>query len=399
MFKEEYQAAFSKVTASRETHRRVMNMANRKHKSTGRRIAALAAAVIALMAVTVTAFAAEEITGWFRSHFARSSGKELSAEQIEYIERNEQVLGESQTQNDWTVELRSAMNDGTTASIILGITAPEGVDLEPERDDQGGLLETFTPGNGGMAGAEEDVPEILTASKGVVWSSLSYAWEEDGDGLDNTKNYVIQIWPDMERSTVAPFGEDAEYYIHIENLVREYEDEEYRRELLNGKYKGQTDVMFTSEETARLYCAEVLAEGTWDFTVSFRTEDAQAVELLTEPVTTLASIFRKVGPEITDYVQVDEEVTLTSVVLRPLSVTFFYADCDGGPSFTAGPEHADWHVYVVMRDGSQIELHAYGASGTGYRTLEAETPIVLEEADHILMADGTMIPVPAQETE
>ena len=52
--------------------------------------------------------------------------------------------------------------------------------------------------------------------------------------------------------------------------------------------------------------------------------------------------------------------------------------------------YEDKYIYVVMRDGSQIALHTDGI-GT---VLKAESPIVLSEVDHILMPDGTKLPVP-----
>lgn len=397
--KRDYQGAFSKVTASEETYRRVMNMANQKRKHTGRGIVrkALIAAVIVSM-LAVTAGAVEYVSGWLAVHFSDNHAKPLSGSQMEYLEENEQKINETQVRDAWTVELRSAIQDGTTAYIIIGVSGPEGVDLEPEIVD-GVMQEVFTPGNGGMVGAMSGAPDIISCSEGVIWSQLGFSWEEDGDGKDNTKNYVIQIYPDMERSSVDPFGKDAEYYLHFENIVREYEDEAYRQELMNGKYKGQTDIMFTHEETMRLRCAEVLAEGVWDFTVSFAEREEQGVELLTESVTVVANIFRKVGPNIEDYVHVDDDVTITSFVLRPLSATICYEECNGGPNFTATANGKDRHIYAVMQDGSKIELFNYGTSGVGYSVLEAETPIVLAEVDYVLMADGTKLMMPQMQAE
>ena len=55
-----------------------------KHHSS-RRFAVLIAAVIALMAIAVTAFAAEEVAGWFRRYFAGQSEASLTPGQIEFI--------------------------------------------------------------------------------------------------------------------------------------------------------------------------------------------------------------------------------------------------------------------------------------------------------------------------
>lgn len=397
----DYQAAFSKVRASEDTYQEVMSMTGRRknRKSAGgRRVAVLIAAVIALMAVTVTAFAAEEIAGWFQSYFSRHGEKQLTEQQAEYISENEQIIGQSKTESGWTVELRSAIQDGSTGYIILGVTAPEGVYLAPECDENGDRQADFTFGNTGMAALLNDAPDILTAPEGVSWGNWGYSWEEDGDGQYNTKNFVIRLNPDMERSTIDPFGDAAEYYIYMENITWEYVDEDYRQELLEGKYAGQKDIMFTSEETKRLYCTDILAEGIWDFSITFTDpddNDAHDVELLAEPVTTTACVFRSTGPEITDYADVEEAVTLTSVVMRHLTVTFCCEDCDGVPSYTLSEENPQ----VVLKDGSQLKLFSYGSSGTSYVTLVADQPIVFEEVDHIRMADGTIIPMPELETE
>lgn len=393
-YKKDYQAAFSKVTASEETYRRVMNMANQKKKYSGSGFTGklLIAAVIVSM-LALTAGAVEYVSSWLGIYFSQNTDKPLTGSQLAYLEENEQKICETQVKDNWTVELRSAIHDGSTAYIVIGITAPEGTDLEPEAVD-GIRLETFNPGNGGVAGGSSGARDVVAWSKGILCPNVTYRWEEDGDGLENTKNYVIQIYPDMQGSLIDPFGSEAEYYVHLENIVREYEDEKYKQELLNGKYKDQEYVLFTDEETRRMNCTEVLVENTWDFTVHFPDKASLEAELLTEPVEIVAEIFRKVGLGVADYVYVEEPVTLTSFVLKPLTATICYAECNGNPSFTATENNMDRHVYVVMKDGNKIELLNYGSSGTRRVTLEAETPIVLEEVDYVLMGDGTKLVMP-----
>lgn len=353
-------------------------------------IAALFAAMLLLVGCTIA-----YTQGWFLNYFQKNTDAPLTPEQISYIEENEQIIGETNAQNGWTVELRSAICDGTTGYIILGITGPEGSNLEPRIKDER-ILDAFTPGNGGMAGRMGRKQDIVTPSEGVNWNRLNMSWEEDGDGLDNTKNYVIQIYPDPERSTVNPFGPEAVYHIYFENLVREYDDEEYRQHLLDTKYAGQDAVMFTQEEIQRMHQAEVLAEGLWEFDVTF-SGSTQQTELLSQPLTLYAMVSRSVQREgwlISDTVHTWEKVTLTSVTLSPLSVVFHTAEDNVSFSFDENMNLLP--VYAVMKDGSQIELLPFGSSGVNYQTLEAETPLILSEVDHILMGDGTVIPVPAQ---
>jgi len=218
------------------------------------------------------------VQGWFADFFGKKSDIPLSESQIALIERNEQKINEGKTENGWTVELRSTMKMGDCAYIIIGITAPETVNLEPRvKDDH--LLDTFTPGNSGMSGAMNGGQELVTCSDGVFLSSILTTWEEDGDGFDNTKNYVIKIYPDLGKSTTDPFGPDAQYSIYMEDIVREYEDEEYRQELLDTKYKGDYGVMFTPEETRRISQREVLAEGLWSFSVVFAEGNSGLLEM------------------------------------------------------------------------------------------------------------------------
>lgn len=400
MFNEqEYKNTFSHVTASPEAYRRVLRMAKRKYRTPARRrTAILIAAVIAMMALSVTAFASEYIQNWFVSFFTEKNNSALTQEQVNYIEENAQNINEVQVQDDWKVELKSAITDGDIAYIVIGVTAPEDVSLDPRIVDDI-LKDRFNPGNL-FPIPEEGVEDVISCSAGIASVSGNYQYQqgftmvEDGDGLPNTKNWVFSLkfckFDAMKETTITePFGSEIDWTIHIENIVREYEDEEYREELMNGKYAGQTDVMFTNEETQRLQCEEILAEGTWDFTVNFG-ESGEGVELLNQPITTMASIFRNTGPEIWDYEHVVDEVTVTSFVLRPLSATIYY-ECDDGANFS---DHDKMRIYAVMKDGSQVELEDYGGGGVGFEVLTARAPIVLENVEYIILADGTQIYMP-----
>lgn len=345
-------------------------------------IAAILAICLLLVGCTVA-----YMQGWFTDYFSEKSETPLSSEQIAYIEENEQVINEAQVQNGWTLELRSAMTDGSNAYVIIGVTAPEGTNLEP--DNESDPRERFNAGNNSLWGSLEMQPDMVSNSTGIFAGSIDCSWQEDGDGLGHTKNMVIQIEPDRSSFSVDPFGSEVEWYIHIEDIIHQYDNKEYRQELMNGKYQGQTEVMFTYEESRKLWCHDVLTEGVWDFTINFSTNEA-GTELLAEPISVTVDIWRKVGTELTDYAYVTEEVTIYSMVLRPLSLSIYYQDCNGSPSFADTEDHP---AYAVMKDGSQIPLLPYGIAGTGYRALNAETPIVLSEVDHILLGDGTVIPV------
>lgn len=106
----------------------------------------LIAAVIALTLLLVGC-AVAYANGWFQQIFSARSETPLSSEQIQYIQNNEQIVGQSQTKNDWTVELKSTICDGRTGYLVFQITAPDGMDLEqylnpPTVDDK-----RLSPGN------------------------------------------------------------------------------------------------------------------------------------------------------------------------------------------------------------------------------------------------------------
>lgn len=399
--KQGYVDMFSQITASEGTYREVMNMTNKRKQAfpARRRIAVLVAAVLVLTAMTVTAFASEEIAGWFRSYFGRNEHK-LSGEQIAYLEENEQVIGQAQSIDGWTVELRSVIHDERMGYIILGVTGPEDAVINPELDENDNRIGDFNFGNFTTRAFEKGAPDLVTPSKGIAFGSWGVSWSEDGDGLANTKNFVITLNPDHERSSVDPFGADASYTIHLEDIVWEYQNMLYYEELMAGEYAGSVNVMLTDAQTKELYCEEILADGSWEFKVQFANDQMHSgeyVELLTQPVSTKATIFYRDGKEITDYDSLDSQVQLTSVQMRHLTVSFGCSQAIGifGLSHNDGDDIIN--PCVVLQDGTEIRLLPYGAYSAGWVILEAEEPIVFEEVSHIRMADGTIIPMPETE--
>ena len=364
------------------------------------RFTLLIAAILATAALTATAFASETISGWFKQYFTNQSEVPLSPGQIEFIEEHEQVIEETQAINDWTVALKSSICDGKTAYVVFGITAPEGFILGDRVDspDDSRII----PGNAGM---KAEGTELFTASiplcsieQNYTWS-LTYGFEEDGDGKDNTIDYVFQlniekIYNDKDILLDDPFG--AEFYFCFDKFVRSYRDTEYEQELLNTKYKGETDYMLEPEEVARLYQSEVLTDGLWEFTVSFGDTPAETLELISEPIYTeaLASIEIESDALFSDLKNEIMDIKMTSFTLTAFGATI---SCDfEGDVVSALFEYQnlygyeDRHIFVVMKDGAQIPLHTHGRSDN----LTAESPIVLTEVDHVLLSDGTKIMAP-----
>lgn len=364
MFKDDYKAAFSKVTASEDTYRRVMSMSKEKKKyHIGSMISKVVIAAVMVSLLAITASASEVVRNWFVEFFSAENAGALSQEQVAFIDQNEQHINESQTQSGWTIELRSAITDGMKGYIMLGVTAPEDVSLE----DIPGMTDYYGPGNDFLPKSPD---AVLSCSAypdfAGVLANIGSSWQEDGDGLKNTVNYVIGVAPDVEWAEGDPFGPDAQWHIHIVNLVHGF-----------------------SEQT-------ILAEGTWDFDFVFEKHNAE-VELLAEPLKIHAWTSPGDGSEI------QAEVTVTSMVLRPFGVTIYYGDSSdavdyGNTSvYFTDSETGRNPWFAVMKDGSKMEL--YGAGGNPierYQYLESKLPIVLNHVDYLLLTDGTQIPVHIQ---
>ena len=349
----------------------------------------LIAAIVALMLLLVGCVAYSQ--GWFASFFAGRSGTPLSDSQLSYIEENEQKINETQSRNGWTVELRSTMRDGNKAYIILGVTGPEGLDLTPEAVD-GAYTERYSLSYGNGLGID-----ILSYPRDVFTLAMTTSWEEDGDGLENTANVMLEIEPNLSDSTLDPFGGEAAWTIRFDRIVHEYEDTAYKQELLNTKYKDAYGVMFTQEEIQRIHLEEVMAEGNWEFAVTFAEQTAvpAAGELLTAPIQIEADILRGYGDEIWEYGYFREEITVISVQTQPLSLRIGYEECNGSPSLSFADENLfveeDAYPSVVMQDGTMVALWESSSGSDGYVLLDAPAPIIWEEAEYLQFADGTKL--------
>lgn len=267
MFEKEYRDVFSQVKASDGLTRRVMHMKRERKQNKIIARAALIAAMVALLAVTVSA--SETVQNWFVSFFAGMSRDGLTPEQVEYIEENAQTIMDSQTHNGWTVEMHSAIRDDTNAYIIFRIKGPEDVDLSQWTDEEGSVhgqvmfANSCTPLNEMRDDLYFDFHEHL---KHGGWGET---WQDDGDGLPYTTNLVFHLEPDVPWENVDPFGADTVYHFRFEDIVWFWTDLEYQQELAEGKYAGQNGHPLTDEEIRRLHHAQTLAEGLWEFEISF----------------------------------------------------------------------------------------------------------------------------------
>ena len=357
----------------------------------------LIAAVIALTLLLVGC-AVAYANGWFQQIFSARSETPLSSEQIQYIQNNEQIVGQSQTKNDWTVDLKSTICDGRTGYLVFQITGPDDVDLEqylnpPTLDDK-----RLSMGND--SASRKAAYSLAVASIGTVdsernyWYLASGDWVADGDGQPNTVLFCMTIRcekmdPNKPMLLEDPFGKDVSFRIRLMGITLEYKNQELQREI-EEKYAGQTYIV-DGEEAAGLFCSDILTDEEWNFDVTFDS-DNQFIELITKPVFAQAKVWRYADEKQWDTVDSLEEVQISSFRVTPFGANISYVpkpDAIGiSPRIGENVENA---IYAVMKDGSRIQLNLTGNNDT---VLQAETPIVLSQLDYILLEDGTKLFAP-----
>lgn len=335
-----------------------------KNRNFRQKVYVLAAAIAAMLLLVGCTVAYAYTSGLLTEFFKKQSNDALSSGQLTYLAENEQFIGESQTHDRWTIQLKSAINDGRTAYIILGITAPKKIDLESSETTDYYLTDEFA--------------DLISNDSQVEIRSEESGWEPDDDGLPNTLDYVIRFEPMVEDGAQNPFSSDVNWNIHIENIVSQSMDTAYYQELVNGKYKGQNNFELTGEEISRVYQTKIVAKGTWDFNFIFN-QSNNGIASISVPVT------------VKGYTSQRSEIEYKDVVITDFKLYSFGAEIsheeDALVRFT---NSAKEDVIVVMHDGTQIELHH--RSNTRDKTvLESDIPIVISEVDYIRMPDGTIL--------
>ena len=358
----------------------------------------LIAAVIALMLLLVGC-AVAYANGWFQQVFSERSETPLSSEQIQYIQNNEQIVGQSQTINNWTVDLKSTICDGRTGYLVFQITAPDDVDLEqylnpPTLDDK-----RLSMGNN--SASRKAAYSLAVASIGTVDSERNYwyldsgDWIADGDGQPNTVLFCMtirceKIDPNKPMLLEDPFGKDVSFRIRLMGITLEYKNQELQREI-EEKYAGQAYIV-DGEEAAGLFCSDILTDEEWNFHVTFDS-DNQFMELITKPVSAQAKVWRYADEKQWDTVDSLEEVQIFSFRVTPFGANISYVPKPDaiGMSPRIG-ENVEDAICAVMKDGSRIQLNLTENNDT---VLQAETPIVLSQLDYILLEDGTKLFAPS----
>lgn len=322
-------------------------------------------AIIALIAaMTVTAFASEEIAGWFEQYFAKQSDTPLTTEQIEFIEKNEQIVAETQLQNNCTVELKSFMTDGKIALMTIHVTAPEGMNITDAQI-------------GNWAGHGEHY--IFQPVGETYWASGIdiYPPMDDGDGKDNTVDILCELTGHTyERPRECTFAQGTTWKVLLEDVVVMCENTEYLSQFEVDENGG---IDLTWEQSQLAYPTYTLVEGVWEYEFTITEGDFRTIELLEEPI-----------PMTVEYNGKSTNHVIESMELRSMTLTVF-AD----PMVNS---FSDGSCFVVLKDGTEIEMVPRAREGSEaenwvYSPFLAESPIPLDEVDYVMLC-GVKTEVP-----
>lgn len=335
----------------------------------------IAAAIITALAVTASAAG----LGWFQRYFEEKNEAPLNPAEVEYIEKNEQPIQQSQTQNGYTISVKSVITDGRIAYITMGITAPEDVVLSKTE------IPGYSPDKPNIMPRDHFNGLFTPESGDARMGYMSLETAEDHDGLDNTQNWVLMTEVDCAEDSALPFAPGTVWNLHIEDLIATYHDLEAQK-ALDEKYGGGDYFSFIEQDGINPYPEVTLATGKWDFKIKFDDCDTRTVNLAEKPVTAKVSIAGQFINEPEGY----ENLEITSFVLSSLSATVS-VDTDRIP--TLEDYATNTSVYAVMKDGTQIELMGRSHS-PGWEKLQAKSPINLDNVDHVILTDGTKLPMP-----
>ena len=352
-------------------------------------------AAIIVMTLLLVGCAVAYATGWFAELFAARSDTPLTDEQVAFIQENEQVIMATQSSNEWNVELKSTMTDGNAGYILFGITAPSNIDLEAYYENRkvDHNAPYITPGNYSMRAGHR---AVVIASTGFSDEELNFYWQENGyweadnDGTPNTLNYVVELrceklYPNKEILLKEPFGSDITFEARFFDFTLEYEDPEVR-ETVEAKLAEQGDSLIGGEELRGLHKSKELVDGEWIFDVLFTDARPETLQLIDQPITVDAWVHRKIdnGTMFYDTTHDIEQIQITSFALSPMGATVTYEQAEDVIGV-----FLEWDgnqgIFVVMKDGSEIQLNS---DGTGY-SWSSKVPIVLDNVDHVRLADGT----------
>ena len=240
------------------------------------------------------------------------------------------------TQNGYTLTLKGVETDGYVARIRLSLTAPEG---------------TALPDTGHLIFSED----TLVDENGIeAVGAFSIEPVDDGDGKSNTADLLLIENRAMEGGS-APFTAGTTWNLYL------------------------VDIVYSAWNAESGIIRDTLAEGEWMIPISFDDEngDYRELELVSDPITMEASVgWDTMGKDAVESFRVtsvklrSQSISLTADVGEKTYADFFFLNGNG--------------TYVVMQDGTQVEV----------MNQALRQPIDQEQADYVLFADGTKLPVP-----
>ena len=303
-----------------------------------RKLMALLTAAVIVSMLALTAFASSDASFRLWEFFVERSDVVLSESQHQFVEENAIPIQNSQTRDGYTLTLDTAISDGICTYIRFQLTAPEGTILDARSYDARehtwltSTLGNKFPGSGG-------------------WDTV------DDDPTDNTVTLILKLfhgWDEDNYDTIF----DHTWKLRFDGLEATYLHNPWTPEM-------------TIEEVP-------LSDGVWDFRITFPKQGNTEIEFISEPVTCSGNVngFFK------------ENISITSLRVRSLSAVLTFrhpmAEALNGEFET---------IYAIMKDGSMAKLNS-ATGAPNHLTFHFDAPIVLADIDHILLPNGTKLPLP-----
>ena len=312
-----------------------------------RRVSAITMAVLCIVMLGVGGVLAAtlDLGDLFRSIFSMQQGSPISENQATYIEEHMADIGESVTVNGYTVTVKGALTDGTTAHILVDIIAPEGEDIESVSH-----------------GFHLDFDKLRYKDQDHISKvGASFRPLDDNDGKTNTSSIVIVY------KVQSFIGSNFTLADGRNRIMRLYD--------------------FCYVEDVYPYTYRIVSEGPWTFSFAFAAVENKEVELLQAPI--FGSYSQISGNHV--------DATIHSVMMKGLSATVYY---------TLAPDEVQeagdfGALKFVMKDGSEHYAYPDMAgqtaqtnngdlipnSGCHYCTYVFEAPLTYEDVDTVYIGD------------
>ena len=189
-----YRETFSHLRASPETRRRILDMEMKQNRRRPRLAPlALAAALVAVLAVTAMAAFSGTLKDWFAREWANRTGGEISEEQALVIDSLTEKVGESRTVGDVTVTVDSITVGGDALWALVDVA---GVDFSAkERYSFDGIYVEILPdpSEGAYGGASYSLGSIGMTEDGAVRMLLEFSGIFPTGNQINAGGYTLEL--------------------------------------------------------------------------------------------------------------------------------------------------------------------------------------------------------------